>query len=134
MTLVMHREPVQETQDGSVRQLDAAWGTCRDRIETEQLAYREHLAAAEADYQAAVDGAWATYQEDVARQSDERRGTKVARARSAFNDASAVARRARDRTKAEALDRYVDALDGACEEYEGAVDHAIKAAVGLVPA
>ena len=134
MTLVMHSEAAQETQDGSVRELDAAWGTCRDRIETERLAYREHVAAADEAYQAAVDAAWATYQQDMSVKTGERRAARTARARAAFNEATAVARRACDRAKADSLDGYVDALDGACEAYEGAVDHAIKAAVGLVPA
>lgn len=134
MTLVVSTAAEQDEQERGLAALDSASGRCRDLVGSLESTYRAELAAAVAARCDALDAAWEAYQRQVGAPGAKgagRRSEQVAGARARYNDAAAAAGDDYEQSRGAALEAFVSGLDAVCTSYEGAVDEAIRTAVGL---
>jgi hypothetical protein len=114
------------TRDGELILVDMAFELCREVAEEARRTLNAGEAAADAARLAAVDAAWARYQDAISAPLVAPRRETLRHARAAFNAAAAAAKAIFDAELARAQETYVAKLESACEEVEaalGAVSH-----------
>lgn len=127
-----------EARNEHLIDIDTAWELCRDEIDLARIAYEEALEASRSTYETkqatvaaahhqALDGAWATYKQQVTDSPAVGRREAIVQARAKYNQAAATVRQTFDADMASAAEDYEHSLHEARSAYDSFVVQAIEA-------